>query len=107
MEKNNWEVKVVENFGSWTVDVYLIEKGYRVSLAHFVNGQIEREEIKDGGIEAKPTMTLPKELWEAIKTSMIDNKVREKSEVEAELGATKYHLEDMRKLVFTNLPNQK
>lgn len=99
MTNKNWEVKVVDKFGLWSVDIYLVEKGHSISLAHFKDGQIEMEEIKDGMIDPKPTMTLPMELWAAIKATMIDDKIRDKSEVEAELNATKYHLEDMRKLL--------
>lgn len=29
MINKNWEVKVVDRFGLWQVDIYLIEKGYK------------------------------------------------------------------------------
>lgn len=70
-----------------------------VSLAHIVNGQLEMTEIQEGATDPEPTLRLPVEVWNAFKEVLIDKKFREKSEVEAELGATKYHLEDMRTLL--------
>lgn len=100
MVKDNWEIKVIEQPWNLTVKIYLFIKGYKTSLAHIVKGNLEITEIKEGGAkEPEPTMILPIDAWNLLKITMIDNKVREKGEVEAELGATKYHLEDMRKLL--------
>lgn len=98
----NWEIKVIEQPWNLTVKIYLFVKGYRTSLAHFVKGNLEMEEVKESAIEPDATMILPIDAWELLKRTMIDNKVREKNEVEAELGATLYHLEDMRKLLKLN-----
>jgi hypothetical protein len=101
IDRGNWKIEVRELPWSMKVEIYLIDKDYKPSLAHYKNGQIELTEIIEG-LEQEPTFTLPVSLWEAMKYQMIDNKVREKNEVEAELGATKYHLEDMRKLLKLN-----
>jgi hypothetical protein len=96
---DKYEVKIVENFGNWSVSIYIIEKGSKPSLASIKDGNLEFTEIIPYSADTKPTLILPKYLWDIMKHTIIDDKVREKSEVEAELGATKYHLEDMRKLL--------
>lgn len=97
---NQYKIIVQEKPWSLNVDIYILEKGYRTSVASVEKGYLKMTEIKEGANEAPPTLTIPLEVWEVLKREMIDNKVREKSEVEAELGATKYHLEDMRKLAL-------
>jgi len=73
-------------------------------LAHFVKGQLEVEEIAEGSVvDPEPTMKMPLDVWNTLKRTMIDDKVRDKSEVEAELKSTNRHLEDMRKIVFKKL----
>ena len=104
MNNEIWEIKVIEQPWNLTVKIYLIQKGNRAYLAHIRKGFLELEEIKQGHTEPEATMVLPSDVWNLIKETMVDNKVREKNEVEAELGATKYHLEDMRKLLKLNPP---
>lgn len=100
IDRSKWEVKVVDKLWNMSVDLYIIQRGYKTSLAHIVNGRLEMSEVVEGIAEdPQPTMTIPYDVWEAIKISMIDTKVREKSEVESELKATSYHLEDLRKLL--------
>jgi len=99
MKDHKWEVIVTNKPWNMSRDIYLIERGYKTSLAHIVKGQLEMTEVKEGSTDPEPTMNIPWDVWEALKVSLIDTKIREKSEVEAELGATKYHLEDMRKLL--------
>lgn len=102
MNNENWEIKVIENIGTLNVSIYMFQRSDKIRLAHFVKGQIELEEMDESAIEPEPTMKIPYDVWNCLKRTMIDDKVREKSEVEAELGATKYHLEDMRKLLKLN-----
>lgn len=101
----NVQYKIVVQEKPWSlnVDIYILEKGYRTSLASVEKGYLVMTEVKEGAEVGKPTLTIPLEVWEILKKEMIDDKVREKSEIEAELMATKYHLEDMRTLA---LPTQ-
>lgn len=95
----SWEVIVQDLVGTMRSDIWLIMRdGVKPSIAQIKDGQIKLEELKEGESEVKPTLSIHYDAWQAIKKAMIDDKVREKSEVEAELKATKYHLEDMRKL---------
>ena len=97
---NQYKIVIQEKPWSLNVDIYILEKGYRTSLASVKDGYLEMTELKEGETEGKPTLIIPLEVWQILKREMIDNKVREKSEVEAELMATKYHLEDMRTLAL-------
>ena len=69
---------------------------------NFSNG--EWKKVKEGFSfeDIKPAIELRESMWQ----ELIDQLSREikptaKAEVDAELKATKYHLEDFRKLVFT------
>ena len=100
--RGNWEVIEQEQVGQWTVKVYLVLRdGPKPQIAHIKNGFFEMQEIKDEdeGVDIKPTLHINLDAWKTLKLAMVENKVREKNEVEAELGATKYHLEDLRKLL--------
>ena len=103
MKNETWEVIVQENIGMWMVDVYLIQRGtLRPAIAHIKNNELELTELKEGQVQAEPTLTLNRDAWNALKSAMVDKQEREKSTVESELTATKYHLEDMRKLLKLN-----
>lgn len=100
---SDWDVIESPMVGGFKTKLYFIHRNATgVQLASIVKGQIRLKEIKDDGIEHPPTLELNYDLWRRLKEVMVNTKVREKSEVEAELGATKYHLEDLRKLVFKN-----
>ena len=96
----NWEIIEREAVGSFTVKIYLIYRDSIISLAHIENSRVVLTEIKDGKEEQLPTFDMPLDAWRALKSAMIDKKVKDIKEVDAELIATKYHLEDMRKIVF-------
>jgi len=98
--KNDWEVIVNENIGMWNVSVWLVNKSYKPSIAHIKGSSIEMTEIKEGEADPEPTLVLNRDIWKALKASMTENHERDKHVVESELSATKYHLEDLRKLVF-------
>lgn len=103
--KGNWEVIEQEQVGLWSVKVWLILKDGRLpTVAHIVKGEILLEELKEGAVEVEPTFNINLDAWRTLKAAMVDTKVREKNEVEAELGATKYHLEDLRKLLKLTNP---
>ena len=100
INRGNWEVIEQEQVGQWTVKVWLVLRdGVRRSVAHIVKGQLIMTEIKEGEAEVEPTLNINLDAWRTLKNAMVEKKVREKNEVEAELEATKYHLEDLRKLL--------
>jgi hypothetical protein len=100
MNNNEWEVHIQKNFGGYNVSIYIIKNGLKPEIAHIKDNYLELFEFLEGGVEQEPTLKLPLEVWNILEHQLINDKVREKSEVEAELSATKYHLEDFRKLVF-------
>ena len=100
-ENHEWKIKVEDRPWNLEVAVWLVKKGYNPSLAHIKNGRLELTELKEGlATDPEPTFVFPLEVWTAIKDMLIDKKVRDKNEVESELIATKYHLEDMRLLAL-------
>jgi hypothetical protein len=111
MFNQNWEVFVDEKFGLLIVDIFIMTRNLgKRSVAHFgKDGSIQLTELKEGFYPVKPTFSLPLDLWNIFKESA--NKhvgTLDKKEVDAELKATKYHLQDMRRLVFkTELNNSK
>lgn len=100
MKSDNWEIIEQDLLGKFTVKVWLINRSSPTpAVAHIVNGNIELAELKEGSAEIEPTFEINYDAWKALKKSMTEQKTREKNEVEAELGATKYHLEDLRRLL--------
>jgi len=64
-------------------------------------GVIVWEEMKEGFNPDFPLLKLPRQVWQDIVDSISETTPPiEKEKVDAELMATAYHLEDMRKLVF-------
>jgi hypothetical protein len=96
--KDNWKVFAQDEPWRMSKAIYLIHDGNRKEIASIEKGNLVMTEVKEGAVNPEPTFRLPWEVWEAIKEVLIDTKVREKGEVEAELKATLYHLEDMRLL---------
>jgi hypothetical protein len=101
MMNSKWEIIEQENIGGWNVRVWLIRKDTpRVEVAHInKDGMIEMSELKEGSSETSPTLNLNRDAWLALKEAMTDKKVEEVQETTSELRATRYHLEDMRKLL--------
>ena len=99
MINEEWEVIVNDRIPSWEIEIYLIKKGYKPQLAHIKDGFIRLVDIKRGELDPHPTLRVNRDVWQALKMALIDKQEREKSTVESELIATKYHLEDMRKLL--------
>ena len=105
MKSGKWEIIEQNTLERFVTKVWLVFRDGIPQVASIVNGQLQLTKIEEGK-EYPPTLDIPYDAWQAIKRAMVDEKVREKSEVEAELGATKYHLEDMRKLALKELtPN--
>jgi len=101
MFNGKWEIIEQEVFGSWNVRVYLVfHDGATPKLAYIREGKVELEEIRGFEPEREPTFNFPIDLWEALKSKLTEHHERDTHVVEAELGATKKHLKDMRTLVF-------
>lgn len=92
-------------WGEW-VEVWLMRQNNGINEVAFINqeGLIETKKLKEGDVDShKPLMTLNYYAWQAVLSVMGEIKPDiEEEVVEAELKATKFHLEDMRKLVFEN-----
>lgn len=103
----NIKVHVQPKYGMEAVDVFITNSGGDgYFVARIKDNHLEWEKRKDDGVELEPTMTLPLFIWDIFKRSLMDNQERDKHTVEAELGATKYHLEDMRKLVLNQMKGE-
>ena len=98
-QSENWEVIEKEAFGSFSVQVYLVYRDSKINLAHIEGSRIVLSEVKESGEEQEPTFEMPLDAWRALKSAMVDKKVKDIKEVDAELKATKYHLEDLRDLL--------
>lgn len=99
IREKNLEVIVRDFDGGWSTKIWIINRSFDgVRSATVKNGMLEMTKIEEGK-EPPPTLELNMDIWRELKRVLIDNKVREKNEVEAELIATKYHLEDMRTLL--------
>lgn len=96
-----WEVIEQEVPGLLQSRIYIIDRSGKNSIVRIVEGRMELEELKEG-VEVQPTFSLPFDAWAALKESIISKLPKEKDvETTSELKATKYHLEDMRNLVFS------
>lgn len=98
------EVQVKVQARPWYRSVALFI--YRSTLGGDEVGKIDSgcivfKKIKDKSNEIEPAMIVPEEIWQMIVDAAAETTPPIKKEaVDAELKATLYHLEDMRKLVF-------
>ena len=99
MYSPTYEVVVRDHPGSWNVNVYLLNYGRDRYIGRIVENILEWVEIKDGD-EPEPTFVINADVWKSIEHHFTADHERDKHMVEAELNATKYHLEDMRKLAL-------
>jgi len=66
------------------------------------DGRLVLTVLKEGESPASPLMVLPTPVWQLIVDAIAEKTPPAKKEaLDAELAATKYHLEDMRQLVFS------
>lgn len=103
MQNNTWKIKKEDEFGRGWVKIWLhreLDTSYEV--AHFNNkGELTTEVVKTENADVQPTMILPAMGWDRMIEVFKNQEVTyHEKEVDAELKATKYHLEDMRKLVL-------
>lgn len=98
----NWKAVIEHEPWSNSVRVWLAELVHdKTFVANIKDGVIEMTEIKEGQTPEKPLLVINGQAWEAISEALSDALPPIKKEiVDAELKATKYHLEDMRKLAL-------
>ncbi len=115
MKTNNTEPIEVRTEGGWVIKLFhsayndmvelwigkkIDDKFYLAKVG--MGGFLETHLVENGTREENPTMRLNSEAWEGFAEAIrgVLPPAIDKKEVDAELKATKYHLEDMRNLVF-------
>lgn len=96
-----WFIQTVdEPIGRCDVYVWKSLPDGKRHFVTFVNGQISLKHHNDGDIP-EPTLKLPNDLWYVF-ADLLGQVVPDikRGEIDAELKATKYHLEDMRSLAL-------
>jgi len=100
------DVRIRQRPDTLGTEIYIIDRGNRFTyLAKHV--KLEFEKVKDGAEWPEPTLVLGENLVFKLSkalSKMLDErgiKSDSQSKIEGLLEATKYHLEDMRKIVFS------
>ena len=100
--KGDWQVFTQQQGYSDVIFVWLgqYRDGRYYNATVGKDGHLELAEVKEGAIDPKPLLKIPRRLWQMIVDDVSTNtKPTIKAEVDAELKATKYHLEDVRSLL--------
>lgn len=98
----DWKCVITNKPWADAVDVYLLHESHgKFEIANLnKDGTVVMKELKEGADDSKPFFTLPYFAWQSVLQAMGDVEPDIKKEVvDSELKATKYHLEDMRKLL--------
>jgi hypothetical protein len=99
---NGWIVSVRHQPYSDLVEVWIANQDSRGnSVCHFnKQGQMVMTLLKEGSTDPEPTMKINGWIWDGIRQAINGVEVMpDKQAVDSELKATKYHLEDIRKLL--------
>lgn len=102
-QEGDWMVIVNPKIGSFEMEIFLLNKrDGKDSIAHInKNGLLEVEPLKEGELNPAPFMQVSSDIWQLLVDAITESTPPTKKEVvEAQLESVKYHLEDMRKLVF-------
>lgn len=106
-EKENFSIFVRRGIGTFDVKVYVTERrGNTISLwTHGKDGEILVKDVKEGEDQSDLyLLKLPGQIWDLFADGVAETVPPNKPDViEAELSATKRHLEDMRKIVSKKL----
>ena len=100
-QSGNWRIVIFTKPATFATEIHLVQErlGKLFTASIGKGGELIMTEVKDG-METKPMMTLPYEAWLALSDCLSEVIPETKKEiVDAELKATKFHLEDMRKLL--------
>lgn len=103
VQQGDWKVYTERVGWSDEVRVWLgVRQNGRFSNARVdKTGHLELTEMKEGAETPEPLMVVPTSVWQMIVDAVAEKTPPTKKEaLNAELGATKFHLEDMRALVF-------
>lgn len=95
------EIKVYIENEPWlmTKAVYVVKRELNKTYL-LVNDEWVLQ-VEGVNVDRKPTLRLSEDIFQMVIDALSKEiKPTEKAEVDAELKSTKYHLEDMRKLVF-------
>ena len=103
LNDSNFKVTVMRKPGMDLFEIYLIN--YINGKLYIYNanedGRLVATEIEEGSGEGKPLLAIPGSIWgDIVRAINKDLPNIEREEIDAELKATKYHLEDMRTIVF-------
>ena len=108
-DNKQWRVVIERMPQAFLIKIWLVQlNGSRVYNATVSkDGQLTLTEGKEDDINIPPLMIIPSLAWDTIHKALNDIEPPIKQEiVDAQLQATKYHLEDMRKLVFSEVNNE-
>lgn len=103
--EDGWIISVRNRPYGDFVEVWIARQDHNgIGVCHFEkNGRMEISKLKEG-LEPEATMKINSFIWDGIRQAI--NGVEEtpqKQALDAELKATKYHLEDMREIVKVKL----
>ena len=102
-EPEKWKVFIEKTPWNDSIKVWA---GYRLPDGTFHNATMENGSmrftgVKGGEMPADPLLVLPMDVWQMLVDATTETTPPTKREViDSELKATKYHLEDMRRLIF-------
>lgn len=97
-KSGEWKCVVMNEPWNMNVKVYLINEAQRKVATLSQDGHVVMTEAVEG--VSQPFMTLPYNAWQSIISAMGEVEPDVKREAtDSELKATKYHLQDMRKLL--------
>lgn len=105
MRDEEWKVYIDKQPWNMRLKVWLVQrvnsKVFNATIGKY--GQIVMTEHKEGAVDPDCLMEVPELVWQKIVDAIADKVPPTKKEaIDAELLATKFHLEDMRRLVFKN-----
>ena len=102
VRKGDWILRIDPVPWSDMVRVWLVCKTPKGAANSAIkDGRLELTEVEGGLDNPLPLMEIPSQIWEAFAEATQETVEPIKQEiVDAELKATKYHLEDFRSLIF-------
>lgn len=100
--QKGWQVHVTKGPADFNIRLYFLQtQGDKVFIARPLDeGTWQTEELKEGLDPIKPSLVMSHFLYKALIEEVHKEPSPVKEAVDAELTATKYHLEDLRKIVF-------
>lgn len=99
---NDFRVEVIREPWKDSVKVYLLQSFPTGTVAYSMEGGVlVGRSLEEGVSEISPLLAINGFMWEQVVRALTSSLPNiQKDTVDAELKATKYHLEDMRKMVL-------